>query len=77
MLYCGASLQIFELEKGDGVGETADIILQTFLRFACLAAFPIVCCTPIIYLMVSVLARFMICENRASVLHEQSHAIPT
>eukprot|EP00118_Oscarella_pearsei_P004171 m.17345 g.17345 ORF g.17345 m.17345 type:complete len:1779 (+) comp27452_c0_seq1:72-5408(+) len=46
------AIEMFKLEKADGVGYSFEILLQTFLRFVAMSFFPLIVCTLILYLMV-------------------------
>ncbi|XP_065845243.1 uncharacterized protein [Oscarella lobularis] len=46
------ALDMYKLEKADGIGHSHEILLQTFFRFVSISAFPLTLCTLILYLMV-------------------------
>ena len=46
--------QVYTLERADGVGKAADLVLQGFIRFSSLFILPTVLSSTLFYLMVSV-----------------------
>ena len=46
-------IQVYNYEHGDGVGSALDLILQGFIHAITMAAFPVVICAGVLYLLVS------------------------
>lgn len=51
VLGCPVTVQIFALEKQDGIGSSWEVVIQTFLRMTATSCLPIPFATAIIYLM--------------------------
>ena len=45
-------MQIFTLENSDGVGNSAVMIMQAFMRYTALSAIPVSYCFVVLYIMV-------------------------
>ena len=50
--YLSQALTIYAFERADGAGSSADLVIQSFVRFTSIALIPVILCAGLLYLLV-------------------------
>ena len=55
------ALIIYTFERADSAGRSADVVIQSFVRFSSMALFPVIACAGLLYLLVRNATHYHLC----------------
>ena len=55
------ALIIYTFERADSAGRSADVVIQSFVRFSSMALLPVIACAGLLYLLVRIATHYHLC----------------